>query len=401
MKPNTPHPTSRAVKTGADRLLEAAPELIKGKRVGLLTNHTGRRSDGTSTIEAIAGSGICRLTTLFGPEHGLAGEAPDGVAIKDNDTRKMGARVYSLYGETMKPTPSMLGEVDVLVCDIQDVGARFYTYLSTILLAMGTAAEAGIPVVILDRPNPIRGLTADGPVLDPAHRSFVGWLATPITTGITIGELCLLSNKEGWLGKAGTADLHVVPLEKWKRSMWFDETGLPWIAPSPNMQTISTAAIYPGMCLVEGTNISEGRGTSDPFHIAGAPWADPDLVLRQLDRFEIRGVRFAPEHFTPTETPGRAHKPKYEGVVCHGIRISITNRDLIAPVRLGISVLDAFRRAHPDQMTFDRERFDNLAGNSPVREELELGVPPDKICAGWENDLKAFGEIRSKYLLYP
>jgi uncharacterized protein YbbC (DUF1343 family) len=400
MKANTPHPTSRAVKTGADRLLEAAPELIKGKRVGLLTNHTGRRSDGTSTIEAIAGSGICRLTTLFSPEHGLAGNTPDGIAVSGGVESRRAVPIYSLYGENQKPTPEMLREVDVLVCDIQDVGARFYTYISTIALAMEAAAELGIPIVILDRPNPIRGLSFDGPVLQQSSRSFVGWLPIPITTGLTLGELCVLCNDEGWLPGGRKAELQVVPMERWRRSMWYDQTGVPWIPPSPNMASLSTAVIYPGMCLVEGTTLSEGRGTSSPFAVVGAPWADPDRVLLQLDRFGVRGVRFASDRFTPREIPGTAHQPKFEGKECRGVRIEIVNRDVVKPVILGISVLAAFKRAYPDETQFDRNRFDLLAGNQQVREDLELGAPPDEICAAWEGDLEKFSGIRSKHLLY-
>lgn len=275
-----------------------------------------------------------------------------------------------------------------------------YTYISTTMLALEAAAEAGLPFLLLDRPNPLRGLSFDGPVLHPSQRSFVGWLPTPLTTGLTLGELCLLTNNEGWLAQGRKADLHVVQLEGWKRSMWYDQTGLPWIAPSPNMQTLSTAIMYPGMCLVEGTNVSEGRGTDEPFQVAGAPWADPEHVLQQLDRFGVRGVRFSETEFTPSEIPGKAHQPKYEGELCRGIRISIVDRDAMSPVRLGLSILDAFKRAHPGRMTFDPPRFDRLAGTSLLREDLELGVPPDEIFAGWGSHLEAFGQIRAKHLLY-
>ena len=392
--------SSKRVRTGADRLLDSASHLIEGKQVGLLTNHTGRLSSGASIIDVIAGSGNCRLTTLFGPEHGIAGNAPDGVAVSGGFENRHGTPIYSLYGENRKPTPDMLREVDVLVCDIQDVGARFYTYISTMALAMEAAAELGIPIVVLDRPNPIRGLSFDGPVLQPSLRSFVGWLPIPITSGLTLGELCALCNDEGWLPEGKKAELHVVPMERWRRSMWYDQTGLPWIPPSPNMASLSTAVIYPGMCLVEGTTLSEGRGTSNPFALVGAPWADPDRVLVQLDRFGVRGVRFASDRFTPREIPGTAHQPKFEGKECRGIRIEIANRDALKPVLLGISVLAAFKRAHPDETQFDNKRFDLLAGSQQVREDLELGAPPDEICAAWEGDLEQFGHIRSKCMMY-
>jgi uncharacterized protein YbbC (DUF1343 family) len=265
---------------------------------------------------------------------------------------------------------------------------------------MEAAAELGIPIVILDRPNPIRGLSFDGPVLQQSSRSFVGWLPIPITTGLTLGELCVLCNDEGWLPGGRKAELQVVPMERWRRSMWYDQTGVPWIPPSPNMASLSTAVIYPGMCLVEGTTLSEGRGTSSPFAVVGAPWADPDRVLLQLDRFGVRGVRFASDRFTPREIPGAAHQPKFEGEECRGVRIEIVNRDVVKPVILGISVLAAFKRAYPDETQFDRNRFDLLAGNQQVREDLELGAPPDEICAAWEGDLEKFSRIRSNHLLY-
>ena len=400
MKSNPLRTITRPVRTGADRLLDAASGLIEGKRIGLLTNHTGRLSNGNSTIEAIARAGICRLTALFGPEHGIAGNTPDGIAIAGGVETRLGAPVFSLYGDVQKPTPDMLKEVDVLVCDIQDVGARFYTYISTIALAMEAAAESGIPVVILDRPNPIRGLSFEGPVCQPSLKSLVGWMPIPITTGLTLGELCKVCNDEGWLDGGRKANLHVVLMERWRRSMWYDETGLAWIPPSPNMPTLATAAIYPGMCLVEGTSLSEGRGTSDPFLVAGAPWADPECVLGQLSRFDVRGVKVTPERFTPRDIPGTARQPKFEGRECRGIRIEIVNRDALKPVHVGISVLAAFKRAHPEDMLFDSMRFDLLAGNLQVREDLELGAPPDEICAAWESGLADFSRIRSGYLMY-
>ena len=394
------HTISKSVRTGVDRLLEAEMGLIQGKRIGLLTNHTGRLSNGVSTIEALANAGICRLTALFGPEHGIAGNAPDGVTVSGAVEHRLSVPIHSLYGAVQKPTREMLKDVDVLVCDIQDVGARFYTYISTIALAMEAAAEFSIPVVILDRPNPIRGLSFDGPVLQSSLRSFVGWMPIPITTGLTLGELCKLCNDEGWLAHGKKAELHVVPMDHWRRSMWYDQTGLAWTPPSPNMATLETALVYPGTCLIEGTTLSEGRGTSNPFAVVGAPWADPDRVLGQLGRFGVRGVEFAPERFTPREIHGTAHHPKFEGKQCLGISIRIANRDVVKPVYVGISVLAAFKRAHPDVTLLDPKRFDLLAGNTQVREDLELGAPPDEICAAWESDLGDFARIRSEYLIY-
>jgi uncharacterized protein YbbC (DUF1343 family) len=365
-----------------------------------LTNHTGRLSDGRSIVDAIADSGICTLHSLYGPEHGIAGDTPDGKVVEHASHPRYGVPVYSLYGKTHKPTAEMLEGVEVLVCDIQDVGARFYTFISTVALAMEAAAEQSIPFVILDRPNPIRGLAYDGPIRVPSLKSFVSWMPIPVTHGMTIGELARLWNEEGWLANGVKVHLEVVTMEGWERKMWFDETGLTWTAPSPNMPTLETAIIYPGLCFLEGTSISEGRGTSQPFQIVGAPWADPERVLKHLSAFDTSGVRCTEADFVPKEIPGIAIQPKFENTTCRGLRISIADRNAVQPVRLGVSILAAFKRAHPAETIFHDQRFDNLAGNQAVRRMLESGVHPDEVCEGWAQELKAFGQIRLKYLLY-
>jgi uncharacterized protein YbbC (DUF1343 family) len=313
---------------------------------------------------------------------------------------RYGVQVYSLYGKTHKPSPEMLDGVDVVVCDIQDVGARFYTFISTVALAMEAAAERGIPFVILDRPNPIRGLSYDGPVRHQSLRSFVAWMPIPITHGLTLGELARLWNEEGWLANGVKAPLQVVEMEGWRRSIWYDETGLSWTPPSPNMPSLETAVMYPGICLGEGTSISEGRGTASPFQILGAPWADPDLVLKELASFTTPGVTFSRAEFTPSEIPGIASDPKFEGTLCRGIRLSVVDRNAVRPVHLGIAVLSAFKRAHPAETVFRNRRFDILTGNKNVRHQLDRGCHPDEICGGWAEELTSFGDIRSKYLMY-
>lgn len=388
------------VRTGADRLLSEALDIIRNKRVGILTNHTGRLADGRHIVDAIYESGIAKIVALYGPEHGIAGDAPNGVVVEHRGHPKYGIPVYSLYGKIHKPSPDMFERIDVLVCDIQDVGARFYTFISTVALAMEAAAEQGKTFIILDRPNPLRGLHFDGPVRAPSLRSFVGWMPIPVTHGLTIGELARLWNEEGWLANGVKARLEVVPMTGWKRSLWFDETGLPWIAPSPNMQSLTTAIVYPGACFVEGTSLSEGRGTSLPFLLIGAPWVDPEKVLRHLREFENPGIEFSADSFTPREIPGVAKKPKYEGEVCRGIRMNIVRRDDVRPVRLGIALLAAFKRAHPENTVFRNRRLDILTGNAGIRHQLERNVHPDQVCKSWEKDLEAFGEIREKYLMY-
>jgi len=388
------------IRIGADRLLYESNELIEGKRIGLLTNHTGRLSNGSPLIDMLAASDICRLHALYGPEHGIAGDTPDGEVVEHGRDPKYGVQVYSLYGKTHKPTAEMLDGVEVIVCDIQDVGARFYTFISTIALALEAAGEMKIPFVLLDRPNPIRGLSFDGPVRVESLKAFVAWMPIPISHGLTIGELATLWNNEGWLANSVKAPLTVVEMDGWERSMWYDETGLAWIPPSPNMPTLETAVVYPGMCLIEGTSISEGRGTASPFQLIGAPWADPERILKELSSFQIPGVAFAPAEFTPTEIPGTASEPKYEGTLCRGIRLSVTDRSAVSPVHLGICVLSAFKRAYPAETVLRNRRFDILSGNKSVRQQLDRGSHPDEICAAWEPELRAFGEVRSNYLLY-
>ena len=388
------------VRTGADRLLTDAPELIRGKRIGILTNQTGRLRDGRHVIEAITESGIAHVKALFGPEHGIFGNTPDGTVVDHEDHPGLGMPIYSLYGKIHKPTREMLEGIDTLVCDIQDVGARFYTFISTIALAMEAAAEQRISFVILDRPNPIRGLHYDGAVRVPSLRSFVGWMPIPVMHGLTIGELATLWNNEGWLSNGVRVRLEVVPVAGWKRSMWFDESGLPWVAPSPNMQSLSTAIVYPGLCFVEGSSISEGRGTGSPFQLIGAPWTDPEKILHHLDAFEAPGIRFTPEEFRPRDIPGIARQPKFDGVPCRGVRITITDRDAVKPVRLGIAILAAFKRAHPQETILRNRRFDILTGNPSVRHQLDQNVSPESICDSWKQELEAFGKVREKYLVY-
>ncbi len=389
-----------AIRIGADRLLREASGLVDGKRVGVLTNHTGLLSDGRSIIDALADSGLCKLRALYGPEHGIAGDTPDGKVVEHALHPRYGIKVYSLYGRIHKPTSEMLDGVDVVVCDIQDVGARFYTFISTVALAMEAAAEHGIPFVILDRPNPIRGLSFDGPVRLPSLRSFVAWMPIPVTHGLTIGELARLWNEEGWLANSVKVALQVVEMEGWRRSMWYDETGLSWTPPSPNMPSLQTAMIYPGICFVEGTSVSEGRGTASPFQVIGAPWAEPDDILRELSTFDTPGVTFSAAQFTPADIPGTASQPKFENAVCHGIRLSVEDRDAVKPVHLGVALLSAFKRAHPTETVFRNRRFDILTGNKSVRQQLDRGCHPDEICEGWAEELRSFGETRSKYLMY-
>ena len=393
-------PTVSTVMTGADRLFSDAPEMIRNKRVGVLTNHTGRLSDGRHLVDAIVESGIASLSALFGPEHGIMGSTPDGEIVDHSNHPRYKVPIYSLYGKTHKPTKEMLQNVDVLVCDIQDVGARFYTFISTIALALEAAAENNIPFLVLDRPNPIRGLRCEGPVREQSLKTFVAWMPMPVTHGLTIGELTRMWNGEGWLANGVRARLEILQMKSWKRDMWFDQTGLQWIPPSPNMQRLTTATIYPGLCFVEGTSISEGRGTSSPFELIGAPWTNSQRVLKELVDFETPGVLFSEEEFTPLEIPGTANEPKYENNLCRGIRITIANRDAIEPVKLGVEIIAAFKRAHPKETDLRQRRFDILTGSSSVRKKLDVNTHPSEICNMWKPELEIFCRLREKYFLY-
>jgi len=389
----------RSVRIGADRIVTDQSHLIAGRRIGILTNHTGRLSDGRPLVDAILESGLAQVVALFGPEHGISGNSPDGTAVDHRQHPRFGIPIYSLYGSTHKPTPEMLSDIEVLVCDIQDVGARFYTYSTTVALALEAAAEAGISFVLLDRPNPIRGMRVDGPVRNQSLKSFVAWFPLPITHGLTLGELLSMVEGEGWIDSK-ERHLEVVPLEGWTRSLWFDQTGLPWIPPSPNIPRLSTAMLYPGTCLLEGTTIAEGRGTDSPFELIGAPWADPSALIRALARQTIPGVSFAPQQFTPKNIPGVASEPKYLAQACQGVKILIEDRDLVEPVRLGIFLLSAFKAVHPGSTELKNRRFDILTGFSGVRTMLDAGADPKDIIASWEADNEKFARIRARYLMY-
>ncbi|MCZ6878300.1 MAG: DUF1343 domain-containing protein [Acidobacteria bacterium] len=373
------------VRVGADRLFERPYfNWIQGKRVGLITNPTGVNSELESTMDLLARHSDVQLVALFAPEHGILGQAQaeEGVSSYGN--------VYSLYGETRAPTAEMLKDVEVLLYDMQDVGVRFYTYISTMFLSMQAAAEKGIPFIVLDRPNPIDGSRVEGPVLQPGYESFVGIYALPIRYGMTAGELAQMLNQQTDL----QCDLKVVPLGGWQREQWYDQTGLEWISPSPNMPTVTTAAVYPGLCLIEGTNLSEARGTTHPFELVGAPWLNSRELAESLNRLQLPGVRFREQAFTPTFS-------KYRDEQTQGIQIHVLDRDLFHPLPTVLHLLKEVRRLHPQQLMFDEAFFDRLVGNSWVRIALTQGTPVEDIVDQWQPALQEFKQTRAKYLLYP
>lgn len=379
------------VEPGIEVLLHDRLDLIRGKRVGLITNPTGVDPDLTSDAVLLQHTPGVHLVALYGPEHGIEGAQQAGKqvvgAARDPET---GLPVYSLYGAHRAPTPAMLQGVDVLVYDIQPVGARFYTYLYTMADAMKAAAKAHIPFIVLDRPNPINAVTVQGPVLEAKYASFVGEYPIPLRYGMTVGELAELFNNQFGVH----AELTVVRMRGYDRYMFYDDTGLPFVIPSPNMPTVDTALVYPGMGLIEGTNVSEGRGTTRPFQMIGAPWIDGVALARAMNARGLQGVRFRPAHFTPTFS-------KYQGQSCGGVEMYVLDRDTFNPVVDALTLIKTIHDAYPAQFKFDASDFDRLIGNSWVRDGIEKNLPVSAMEKRWRQNLDAFKAERAKYLLYP
>ncbi len=388
------------VIVGADMLFETRTDLIDGKRIGLITNHTALLADGTHLADALHEYGDAKLVALFGPEHGIRGDASDGSTVNDTLDAKTGVPVYSLYGKVNKPTPEMLKNVDVLVYDIQDVGARFYTFISTMFLCMEAAAEMHIPFVVLDRPNPIGGIKASGPIRLDSLKTFVGWAPIPIMHGMTVGELAVMANLQAWLKERKTARLTVVKMENWRRSQWYDETQLRWTKPSPNMRSLETATVYPGMCLLEGTNVSEGRGTELPFENIGAPWINGKDLAKQLNAQGLPGVQFEQTEFTPQEIPNVASHPKYSGQLCGGILLKVTDRKKFDAVKCGIAVVSGIHTLYQDSLIFRERGFDRLAGTPLIRQAVLDGKSAGEIVSLWRDELEEFNKLRNKSFLY-
>ncbi len=380
------------VRPGIEVLLSDSLHLVQGRRVGLVTNQTGVDHRGVPSIDLLAGAPEVELVALYSPEHGIRGRERGGRAVPSSRDPRTGLPIHSLYGETRSPTPGMLEGVEVLLFDIQDVGARYYTYVWTMALAMEAAGEAEIPFVVLDRPNPIGGTLVQGNVLDPAFSSFVGMYPVPMRHGMTPGELALLLR-----GEFGVeVELHVVPAEGWRRGMSFEETGLPWIAPSPNMPSVESALHYPGTCLFEGTGLSVGRGTPRPFQQIGAPWLDGVELARRLNAYGLADVRFEAVRFTPVD-PGDG---KFGGVEVGGVRFVATGPGY-DPTVAAVAALREARLLAGDRWVWRARHFDRLAGTDRLRKGVEAGLPLSALTEGWEEELARFRVLRERYLLYP
>lgn len=390
---------SSKVRVGLDNISEFH-QLFKNKRVGIITNHTAYNSENQYITDIFLGMADVTVTALLGPEHGIRGSAEAGQKVDSENDSLRDIPIYSIYGKTRKPTPEMLSNVDVLVYDIQDIGARYYTYIYTMAYAMEAAAEQGIPFVVLDRPNPITGTMMEGNILEKEFATFVGLFPIPVRHGMTVGELARMFNGEGWLRNGIQADLTVIPLTNWQRKQWYDETGLTFRKPSPNIPDLTSATAYPGTCLLEGTNVSEGRGTTIPFLITGAPWIDGNKLAVRLNSLNLPGVVFHDTVFTPVSIPGASTNPKFRDKKCGGVKFNIINRNQFQPYRSGLFIISTLRQLYPDSLTFHIRHFDRLCGTNKIRETILTNGNIDSLIASWQGPLEQFKEMRRKYLLY-
>jgi uncharacterized protein YbbC (DUF1343 family)/CubicO group peptidase (beta-lactamase class C family) len=379
-------PTLMTAMNGIDVLVRDQFAALRGKRIGLITNHTGRNREGSTTIDLLFKAPGVKLTTLFSPEHGIRGQL-DQPNVANTTDEKTGLPVYSLYGETRTPTAEMLKDVDALVFDIQDIGARFYTYISTLGMALEAAGKNSKSFIVLDRVNPINGEDVEGSLADLDKLTFTSYHPIPVRHGMTVGELAQLFNKE----RAFNADLQVIRVEDWKRSLWYDETGLEWINPSPNMRSLTEATLYPGVGLLEVTNISVGRGTDTPFELVGTPWIDGRKLAEALNRAGLAGVRFVPVRFTPKSSV-------HQGVECGGVNIIVADRSSFDPVVTGLEIAVQLKTLFPKD--FSVEKFNRLLVNQKVFDAFRQGADARALKQLWEPDLESFRAVRKKYLLY-
>jgi uncharacterized protein YbbC (DUF1343 family)/CubicO group peptidase (beta-lactamase class C family) len=378
-------PARLPVLSGIDVLRAEGFSLLRGKRVGLVTNHTGRARDGATTIDLIFGAPEVKLVALFSPEHGIRGILDAKVESTVDERTKL--PIHSLYGETRRPTPAMLEGLDTIVIDLQDIGARFYTYMTTMAYVMEEAAKRGIGVVVLDRPNPVNGFQIEGPTLDASLLGFIGYMPMPIRHGMTLGELAMLFNTENKIG----ANLTVVRMRNWRREDWFDHTGLPWINPSPNMRNLLQATLYPGIGAFEYSNISVGRGTDTPFEQIGAPWIDGVALAEALNNRLIPGIRFYPVRFTPAAS-------KYANEECQGVFMVVTDRAALRPVRVGVEIASRLSKTYGAR--FELEASERLLGAREGITRIRAGHDPSAIAASWGVAEGRWRLLRNRYLLY-
>ena len=375
------------VRTGLDLWMSEPDPELRTARLGLVSHSAAVLADLTGAVNALQRAGYT-LTALFGPEHGFDGSAGDGFSVDDATDSRTSLPVYSLYGPGKEPSELSLAGVDVLVFDMQDVGVRFYTYLSTLYYVLRGAGKAGKSVFVLDRPNPVTGTILEGGAIEPGFESFVGVVNIPIRHGLTLGELARFMNIEYALG----ADLRVVTMQNWQRKMWFDETGLPWVPTSPAMPHLLTAVLYPGMCLLEGTNLSLGRGTSLPFEVCGAPWLDGYALAEKMNALNLAGVRFRQTRFTPSAS-------NHTGIECQGVQVHVMDRNMLRPVEMALNLIGVVRQMSGSAFGWN-SHLERLAGNRALRSSLDAGIAANEIVGSWAESISGFVHQREKYLLY-
>src|SRR6266852_665106 len=384
------HPRARGsrvahVQTGLEVLAYQKFAPLRGKHIGLITNHTGVDTEGRSIVELLKHAPGVNLVALFSPEHGIAGHADENIgSSKDAST---GLPIHSLYGDHLRPTDEMLAGIDTLVFDVQDAGVRFYTYTTTMAYCMEEAAKRNIAFYVLDRPNPINGETIEGPMLDPDKTTFVAYFPLPIRYAMTIGELAQFFNAENHIN----CNLHVIAMKNWHRNYFFESTGLRWIPPSPNLRTLKGSILYPGLEILQNAGVSVGRGTEAPFEEFGAPWINGEEVAAALNGRRLAGVQFKNQPFIPVSG-------LYAGQRCGGVGMRITDRQAVRAMRVGLEIAAILKRLYPDK--FDPEKLLILVGNAETIRQLQAGVPPDQIVASWSADLANFEALRRKYFLY-
>ena len=389
---------SPKVELGLTLLLTEKHDWIRGKSIGLITNHTGVDANLQSNYRLLAEDADCQLAAIFSPEHGLWGSAQDGIAINNVDenlsqVRHENVPIFSLYGQSMRPTAEQLEGIDLLIYDMQDVGARYYTYISTLLYVMEAASDHDVECVVTDRPNPIGCTAVEGPVLANGFESFVGIHTIPIRYGLTIGELAMLLKAE----RAPSCRLKVAWMHGYARWMWYDDTGLQWVPPSPNMPTLTTATLYPGLCLFEGTNMSEGRGTTKPFEYIGAPWCNGERWAQTLNALGLPGVRFRPIVFTPAPV---SESTKHAKQTCGGVAIHVTDRERFRSIETAVHMLTTLISEYGDHFAFRTPHFDRLAGNSWLRNDLMNGKSVEAIQKRWISELQTWIDNTTQYYTY-
>jgi uncharacterized protein YbbC (DUF1343 family) len=376
--------------------MQTYAELPAGTKIALVVNHTSRLVNGAHLVDTLLSTGRFRIAAILTPEHGFRGGAAPGEVVSDGEYRSV--PVYSLYGATKKPTSEMLAGVDAIVYDLQDAGVRFFTYISTMMYCMEAAAERRIQFIVLDRPDPLNGVTVEGPVRDQALNSFVGLLPIPVRYGLTPGELACMIKGEGWMSGARALALRVVSMKNWRRSMWYDQTGLEWVAPSPNLKDPETGLLYVGTCLFEGTNVAEGRGTSMPFKIIGAPFIQPEALKVLLDRYAVPGVAYVPVMFEG-RTSATSGVVKCSGKPLRGLRFSVKDRDAFSAFRFGLAMLFAIRSLTGESLRTTRhlDLLIGRAGFGGFRGGIRAWA---NLYSEWELSTESFLKLRQKYLLY-